>query len=140
MRTLLVAALLSCALLAGCMEQDSSPTTTAPTTSATTTTAGNGTLASYSCSITVGLSGNANLDNGTGGCIFTSATPSAGVVLELKPASGCTGWYDTTPGDTQTEGTTSAGNDYPEGTAFGVYCGPTASPGASSSMSIVLES
>jgi hypothetical protein len=148
MRGALVACLLASALLSGCTGGDGGNEgpgeggsgTTGPATSSTTTPAGNGTLAQFGCTIQVGLTGNANLNNGTGGCILTRGLARDGTLQEIDPASGCVGWYDTTPGDASTEGVAAAGSSYPKGTALGVYCDATATPGARSTASVMYGS
>lgn len=81
-------------------------------------------LQEMSCYVDTGL-GNPVLSvsgpEGMGGCNFGTIDQPM-IFFEQEIASGCEVHYDTTPGDTQTEGAAELGREYPSGTSFNAYC------------------
>lgn len=158
MRTLLVL-LLATALLAGCSGSDDPTATDGTTTSGTTTSGTSGTTGTgttgptapgnatvLSCTVNVGGAGNgyANLpaaNQNVGGCAFTGDNPitADGTVTAVTFATGCTGWSDSTPGDGMSDGVITVGDDYAEGTQFGVYCDATMAANSANSISVNLQ-
>jgi len=140
-RNALALATLACLVISGCSSRDDGTTgtpadgmtvTSVPTTTTVPVTV-NQTLA---CTTQAGLTGNANLNDGVGGCIMSDGVGSNTTVMALRLAAGCVSWYDTTPGDSTTEGEALVGHEYPKGTTFGVYCDATMAPNSESQMDV----
>lgn len=155
MRAMLIAGILAATLLAGCSGDEGSPTgsgtdtmTSGTTTGSTdTTTGGTGTVpgndTTLECVVTAGgpgsVSGNFG-GNNVGGCQFGGANPieNDGVVKSFTLAAGCVPWFDNPPADGMTDGTPAVGDDYEEGTEFGVYCDATMAPNSANSMVVTV--
>ncbi|MHB8634635.1 MAG: hypothetical protein ACYDBQ_11860 [Thermoplasmatota archaeon] len=134
--------LLATLVLAGCSSSPHStpPATSsnpgAPTSSPGGAPTGNATDEPLKCVTQVGATGNANVNDGVGGCVLSPGISSPGTVLSMKLATGCTSWYDATPGDHMTDGAAKVGGNYTKGTSFGVYCDASMPPNSESDMVI----
>lgn len=156
MRSLTVLTLASALLFSGCMggsdgtstsgSGDGAMTTGPATTGAATTGMGTttggaamGNVTTLRCTTQAGASGNAQVTDNVGGCIMVGSTKGIVVAKAFHPATGCTPWFDTTPGDKKTEGQPVVDTEYPKGTAFGVYCDATMPPNSESTMDVTGE-